>query len=43
MENLNKEAIKFGFFVKSSQTGIYMMPVIDGKTVEQDEFEKLYP
>ena len=43
MENLNKEAIKFGFFVKSSQTGIYMMPVIDGKTVEQDEFEKLDP
>ncbi len=41
MENLNKEAIKFGFFVKSSQTGIYMMPVIDGKTVEQEEFEKL--
>lgn len=41
MENLNKEAIKYGFFVKSSQTGIYMMPVIDGRTIEQDEFEKL--
>lgn len=41
MEKLNTEAMKYNFFVKSSQTGIYMMPVINGKTIEQDEFEKL--
>lgn len=41
MEKLNKEAMKHGFFVKSAQNGIYMMPVIDGKTIEEEEFEKL--
>ena len=41
MEKLNKEALKYGFFVKSAQNGIYMMPVIDGKTIEEEEFDKL--
>lgn len=41
MENLNKEALKQGFFVKSAQNGIYMMPVINGKTIEEEEFEQL--
>ena len=41
MEKLNKEALKYGFFVKSAQNGIYMMPVINGKTIEEEEFDKL--
>lgn len=41
LENLNKQCLKFGFQVKSAQNGIYMMPVLDGKTLEEDEFEKL--
>ena len=39
MEQLNEEASKYGFQVKSAQNGIYMMPVIDGKTIEQEDFE----
>ena len=27
--------------VKSANNGIYMMPVINGKTIEEEEFEKL--
>ena len=41
MDKLNNDALKYGFQVKSAQNGIYMMPVIDGKTIEEDEFEKL--
>ena len=41
MEKLNKDAMKQGFYVKSAQNGIYMMPVINGKTIEEEEFEKL--
>lgn len=41
MENLNKKALEYGFFVKSAQNGIYMMPVINGKTIEEEEFDKL--
>lgn len=41
MEKLNKESLKYGFQVKTAQNGIYMMPVIDGKTIEEEEFEKL--
>ena len=41
MENLNKKAMEYGFFVKSTQNGIYMMPVINGKTIEEEEFDKL--
>ena len=41
MDNLNKKAMEYGFFVKSAQNGIYMMPVIDGKTIEEEEFDKL--
>ena len=41
MENLNKKALEHGFFVKSAQNGIYMMPVINGKTIEEEEFDKL--
>ncbi len=41
MDKLNKKSAKYGFQVKSSQNGIYMMPIINGKAIEQDEFEKL--
>ncbi len=41
MAKLNEEAQKHGFQVKSAQNGIYMMPVIDGKVVPEEEFEKL--
>lgn len=41
LEKLNQESSKHGFQVKSAQNGIYMMPIIDGKTIEEEEFEKL--
>jgi len=41
MDKLNKDAEKHGFQVKSAQNGIYMMPVIDGKVIPEEEFEKL--
>jgi len=41
MEKLNKNSEKYGFQVKSAQNGIYMMPILDGKTIEQEDFEKL--
>ena len=30
-----------GFSVKATQSGVYMMPVMDGRTIEEQEFEKL--
>ena len=41
LEKLNKKSENYGFQVKSSQNGIYMMPTINGKTIEQEEFDKL--
>ena len=41
MEKLNKKSEKYGFQVKSAQNGIYMMPIINGKAIEQEEFDKL--
>ena len=41
LEKLNKESAKYGFEVKAAQNGIYMMPVVNGKTLEEEEFEKL--
>ena len=41
LDKLNQESEKHGFQVKSAQNGIYMMPVIDGKTIEEEEFDKL--
>ncbi len=41
LEKLNEKTMKEGFQVKSAQNGIYMMPVIDGKAIEEDEYEKL--
>ena len=41
MTRLNEESQKHGFQVKSAQNGIYMMPIIDGKVIEEEEFNKL--
>ena len=41
LEKLNEQSIKHGFTVKSAQNGIYMMPVINGKTIAEEEFDKL--
>ena len=41
LEELNQQAEKNSFHVKSAQNGIYMMPIVNGKTIEEEEFEKL--
>ena len=41
LEQLNQDCEKLGFQVKSAQNGIYMMPIIDGKTIGEEDFEKL--
>ena len=41
LEKLNKESAKYGFEVKTAQNGIYMMPVVNGKTLQEEEFEQL--
>ena len=41
MEKLNAHSEKYGFRVKSAENGIYMMPIINGKTIEEEEFNKL--
>lgn len=41
MDQLNKQSEQYGFQVKSAKNGIYMMPVLDGKAIEQEDFEKL--
>ena len=41
LEKLNEDASKYNFHVKTAQNGIYMMPIVDGKTIEEEEFDKL--
>lgn len=41
LAKLNDKTLKHGFQVKSAQNGIYMMPVYEGKTIEEEEYEKL--
>ena len=41
MNKLNEESQKHGFQVKSAQNGIYMMPVVEGKVIPEEEFDKL--
>lgn len=41
LEKLNKQSMKSGFQVKTAQNGVYMMPILNGKTIEEEEFEKL--
>ena len=41
LDKLNADASKHNFQVKTAQNGIYMMPIVNGKVVEEEEFEKL--
>ena len=41
LDKLNKDASKYNFQVKSSQNGIYMMPIVNGKVIDEEEFDKL--
>jgi len=41
MEKLETDAMEYNFQVKSAQNGIYMMPVLNGKALKEEEFEKL--
>ena len=41
LAKLNEKTMKHGFQVKSAQNGIYMMPVYEGKTIEEEEYNKL--
>lgn len=41
LDKLNIDASKHNFQVKSSQNGIYMMPIVNGKVIDEEEFDKL--
>ena len=41
LEQLNKRTMVQGYKVQATANGVYMMPVLDGKPLEEDEFEAL--
>ena len=41
LDKLNQDASKHNFQVKTAQNGIYMMPIVDGKVLQEEEFDKL--
>lgn len=41
IEKLNKDALKQGFEIKNTSSGIYFLPMIDGRTLTEDEFNAL--
>ena len=41
LDKLNEKSMHYGFQVKAAQNGIYMMPVVDGQVIEEEEFDKL--
>ncbi len=41
IEKLNKDAAKQGFEIKNTPSGIYFLPMINGKTLSEDEFNAL--
>ena len=41
LSKLNQKTLIQGFQVKSTENGVYMMPVLDGKTLAEDEFDEL--
>ena len=43
MEKLTKFALKYNFEVKTASNGIYLMPLLNGKVINEEEFEKLSP
>ena len=41
LEKLNQKTMMQGFQVRSTENGVYMMPVLDGKTLVEEEFDEL--
>ena len=41
LDKLNQDASKNNFQVKTAQNGIYMMPIVDGRVIEEEEFDEL--
>ncbi len=41
LKKLNDKTMKQGFQVKSTDNGVYMLPIYEGKTIAEDEFESL--
>ena len=41
LAKLNQKTLIQGFQVRSTENGVYMMPVLDGKTLAEEEFEDL--
>ena len=41
LDKLNQDASKYNFQVKTAQNGIYMMPIVNGEVIEEEEFDKL--
>ena len=41
LAKLNQKTMIQGFQVRSTDNGVYMMPVLDGKTLAEDEFDDL--
>ena len=41
LEKLNKKTMTEGFQVKSTNNGVYMMPMMDGKVIAEEDFDKL--
>lgn len=41
MNKLEKDALEYSFQVKSAKNGIYMMPILNGKALKEEEFDKL--
>ena len=41
IEKLNKDAAKQGFEIKNTPSGIYFLPMVNGKTLSEDEFNAL--
>ncbi|MEN8904585.1 MAG: ATP-binding protein [Clostridiales bacterium] len=41
IEKLNEDAKEQGFVVKTTNSGIYFLPIVEGKTISEDEFGDL--
>ena len=41
LDKLNQDASKHNFQVKTAQNGIYMMPIVNGEIIDEEEFNKL--
>lgn len=41
LEKLNEDAEKQGFKVNTGSSGIYFLPIVEGKTLSEEEFENL--